>query len=126
MAIKKLLSKGIEGHSPVGFKTDGDVLINKVVVATVAVTGDVSLAHDVVLVDSGAGNVTLTLPEPNFPAQVTFKTIDGTNDVTIDTAGDSEIDGSATLSLDAENDTATVVWSPEEEEWYIIASDITA
>jgi hypothetical protein len=124
MAIKKLLSKGIEGHSPVGFKTDGDVLINKVVVKTIDADADVSLAWDIVLVDASEDDVVLTLPEPNFAAQVTFKTIDDSNGVTIETAGTSEIDGESTLALDTENDTATLVWSPEEGEWYIVSANI--
>lgn len=67
------------------------------------VSGNTTLlsSAQIVLVDTGGGNVTLTLPSAAVAAEITAKNYAGANSVTLDGAGAQTIDGSATLVLAA-------------------------
>lgn len=78
---------------------------------------------DVVLVDSSSGAVTVTLPRTieAHGRRVTVKDAGGaagTNTITVDTAGDSTIDGAATASISSNYGTLTMIC--DGTDWHII------
>lgn len=73
----------------------------------------------IVLVDTTAGAVTLTLPSAASASEITVKNRAGANRVTLDGAGAQTIDGSATAEL-ASGDRATLVADTVNSNWQTV------
>lgn len=77
-------------------------------------------SDDKVNVDTSGGTVTVTLPSsPNDGTTWEIKR-DGGNDVTVDTGGSENIDGSSSITLDADNESVRVSWDGDAGEYHIL------
>lgn len=73
----------------------------------------------VVLVDTTAGDVTLTLPSAASAAEITVKNYAGAHKVILDGSGSQTIDGSATVEL-AAGDKATLAADTVNSNWQTV------
>lgn len=86
----------------------------------ITASGEVQPSEDIVLVDTTAGSVTLTLP---LAASVRgqwfeFKKLVAANTLTLDPAGSETIDGAATLAWTTQYQSYTVF--SDGTEWWIV------
>jgi hypothetical protein len=70
--------------------------------------------------DTSSNAIAVTLPTATYDGQSwIIKLIDATNSVTIDTAGTETIDGSATITINNLNDSVTIAYGKDEDEYKI-------
>ena len=85
--------------------------------------------NDVVqLCDTSSGAITIQLPNgaAGFDGKIYYiKSIDATNDVTIDADSADTIDGATTLTLDTQYQTVIIQYSTTNDTWYILSTGPT-
>ena len=77
----------------------------------------IAVDADALLVDSTSGAITITLPEVTLAARIIVKKKDSSiNAVTVATYGSETIDGSASLTISAQNEAYSLI--SDGENWY--------
>ena len=81
----------------------------------------IAVDADALLVDSTSGAITITLPEVTLAARIIVKKKDSSiNAVTVATYGSETIDGSAPLTISAQNEAYSLI--SDGENWYTTSS----
>lgn len=88
-------------------------------VAHVSASATLLSSAQIVLVDTTAGDVTLTLPSAAAAAEITVKNRAGAHKVVLDGNGSQTIDGSATVEL-APGDRATLAADTVNSNWQTV------